>query len=367
MHQLATLSAPDHHALERDALADRLLHAAATTFDLFAVYIGDRLGFYEALAAGPLTSAGLASRTGTHARYAREWLEHQVVSGFVRVDDPGLPPEERLFSLPVGHAEVLAERESLSYLAPLAQLAAGVVAPIDDVVQAYRDGHGIPFEHYGRDAREGQARMNRTAFLYQLGQEWLPAIPGLEARLRSGPSRVADIGCGAGWSSIGVARCYPLAQVDGFDLDDASIALARVHARDAGLDRRVRFDSRDASDPALAGQYDLVMACEAVHDMADPVGALATMRRLVRDGGTVFMADERVADTFDPQAGRIEALMYGFSLLHCLPSGMCGHDPAGTGTVMRTGTLTAYAERAGFAAVDVLPIDHPLLRFYRLR
>lgn len=367
MSQAAVISTVASDAAERDAFADRLIRAATTTFDVFAIYLGDQLGFYEALAAGPLTGGALAARTGTHPRYAREWLEQQVVAGIVEVDDPTAQPALRHFSLPPAHAEVLADRDSLNYLAPLAQLVAGVVGPLRDVVAAYRTGGGIPFERYGRDALEGQARMNRAAFLQQLGQEWLPAVPGLRDRLEASASRVADLGCGAGWSSIGVARCYPNVQVDGFDLDQPSIEAARINAREAGLEGRVRFDSRDASEPGLAGQYDLVMACEAVHDMADPVGALQTMRRLVKPDGVVFVIDERVADRFEPEPGGYEGLMYGFSVLHCLPSGMCGHHPAGTGTVMRTDTLRSYAQAAGFGDVEVLPIEHPLFRFYRLR
>jgi len=358
----------DPAAERRAALSERLMNAASGAFILFSVYLGDQLGYYQALSTGgPLTAKELARRTGTHPRYAREWLEQQAVAGVVLVEDEQAPPESRRFRLPPGHDEVLARPDSLDYLAPMAQLVAGAVRPLEQVLNAYRSGGGVPYESYGRDLREGQARMNRAMFLYQLGQEWLAAVPGLAARLNSDPAaKVADLGCGAGWSAIGVARCYPRVQVDGFDLDEPSVALARKNAREAGLEGRLRFDVRDAGDPDLAGQYDLVMALECVHDMADPVGALRTMRRLAKPGAPVFVADERVEERFTPNAGGLEWLMYGFSVLHCLPAGMAAQPSAATGTVMRAETFRGYAGAAGFRRVEVLPVEHPMFRFYWL-
>jgi 2-polyprenyl-3-methyl-5-hydroxy-6-metoxy-1,4-benzoquinol methylase len=363
---MATATVPTTSTAEqRTAAADHLMSAAAGAFDIFAVYLGDRLGLYDVLASdGPLDAAGLAVRTGTDERYVREWLEQQAVAGIVGVEPFAAPAR---FYLRPGFEEVLVNRESLDYLAPLAQIIAGVVRPLDAVVAAFRTGAGVPYESYGRDLREGQARMNRAAFLYQLGQEWLPSVPGLAGRLRSGEARIADIGCGAGWSSIGMAQCYPHARIDGFDSDDASIALATTNAIEAGVADRVTFHVRDAGSPELAGTYDLVVALECVHDMSDPVAALRTMRGLARAAGVVLVVDERVADRFDPEAGGLEWLMYGFSVLHCLPVGRACCPSAATGTVMRTETLRSYARRAGFADLEILPIDHSLFRFYRLR
>jgi SAM-dependent methyltransferase len=177
---------------------------------------------------------------------------------------------------------------------------------------------------------------------------------------------VADIGSGAGWSSIGIARSYPNVRVDGFDLDAPSVALARANADEAGLNSRVRFHIRDAGDPALSGRYDLVTAFECIHDMADPVGALRAMRRLAGAHGAVIVADERVGDTFTPAGNDVEWMMYGWSLLHCLPVGMADQPSAATGTVMRADTLRRYALEAGFRDVAVLPIDNFFFRIYRL-
>jgi SAM-dependent methyltransferase len=355
-------------AEQRDAFINRMLQSAAGVFDTFAIYLGGRLGYYEALAQrGSLTSVELATRTGTNERYAREWLEQQTVTGILTVDNPQDGPQQRRFRLPAGHAEVLVARESLNYLAPLAQLLAGAVHPLEAIVDAYRHGGGVPFEDYGRDLREGQAGINRNMFLYELGQDHLPSIPDVHTRLQQNPSaRIADFGCGAGWSSIGMALAYPNVCVDGFDLDAASVALARQNVAAYGLGDRVQIHQRDAGDPDLAGQYDLVTAFEAVHDMSDPVSALHTMRRLINGSGAVLVVDERVSDVFSPEGNDVEWMMYGWSVLHCLPVGMVEHPAVGTGTVMRTGTLRQYALDAGFRQLEVLPIDNFFFRFYRL-
>ncbi|MGH3051418.1 MAG: class I SAM-dependent methyltransferase [Gaiellaceae bacterium] len=182
-----------------------------------------------------------------------------------------------------------------------------------------------------------------------LGNEWLASIEDVHHRLQADPpARVADIACGAGWSSIAIARAYPKAHVDGYDVDDASIAIARANAAEVGLEDRVNFQVRDAGDPALAGRYDLVTVFEAVHDMPRPVEVLGAMRRLAGEGGTVLVLDEKVADEFGAPGDDVERLMYTYSVLCCLPVGLSEQPSAATGTVMRTSTLRRYAREAGF-------------------
>jgi SAM-dependent methyltransferase len=253
-------------------------------------------------------------------------------------------------------------------MVPLAQLLVGATRPLPAVLEAYRNGGGVPFDEYGVDLREGQAAINYPAFWHQLPEEWLPAMPDVHARLQQAdpPARVADIGCGYGWSSLGMARGYPNVRVDGFDLDAPSIERARENAKRNHLEDRAYFQVRDAGDPSLAGHYDLVTCFEALHDMNNPVGALQTMRRLVKEDGTVLIVDERVGDAFTPTGNDVEWMMYGWSILHCLPVGMTDENAAGTGTVMRADTLRQYAKEAGFSKVEVLPIEHFFFRFYRL-
>lgn len=354
---------------QRDQFVERLLQSTAGTFDIFTMYIGDRLGFYQALSDnGWLTPHELASHTSTHERYVQEWLEQQTIAGILEVEDADAEAKSRRFRLPPGHAEVLVERESLNYLAPLAQIVVGATYPLSSVLEAYRTGGGVSYGDYGVDMREGQAGMNRATFLRMLGTEWLPSIPDVHERLEANPpARVADIGCGYGWSSIGIAQAYSKVLVDGYDLDEPSVKRARANAEQAGLSERVRFHVRDASDPTLAGHYDLVTAFECIHDMSDPVAALRTMLGLAGETGAVLIMDERVGETFTAKGNELEGFFYGFSVLHCLPAAMAEQPSAQTGTVMRPKTLRRYAEEAGFCDVEILPIDNFFFRFYRLK
>jgi 2-polyprenyl-3-methyl-5-hydroxy-6-metoxy-1,4-benzoquinol methylase len=177
---------------------------------------------------------------------------------------------------------------------------------------------------------------------------------------------VADVACGHGRSTLAIARGYPKVFVDGIDLNAPSIRRARELLAGSGLDGRVAFHNRDAGDPELSGRYDLVTIFEALHDMSHPVDVLRTLRGMLAEGGCVFVADERTADRFSPDAGDVERLHYGFSVLHCLPVGMVGDNAVGTGAVMRPATVRRYATDAGFAACEVLPIDDEFWRFYAL-
>ena len=344
------------------------LRSHARRFDIFAVYIGDQLGFYRSLAAdGPATSAQLAERTGTAERYTREWLEQQVVTGIPDRRRSGEIRRRAHLLLPEEYEAVFVDPDSFIGMAQGAQIFVGSVTPLPALLEAFRTGGGVPYEDYGADLAAGQARFNRPMLLHQLAQEYIPVMADIDARLRADPpAKVADIGMGMGWSSIGLARGYPKIQVDGFDLDAYSVEQANTIAAAEGLSDRVRVYCRDAGDPELAGQYDFALAVECVHDMANPVAVLSAMRRLVGPGGTVLIVDEHAEDEFVPNGSDLERMCYGFSILHCLPVGMVDKPSAETGAVMRPDTFRRYAAEAGFQQVEILPVDSETFYFYRL-
>ncbi len=348
------------------ALADRLFASFLGSLDVLTVHIGDQLGLYDALHRhGPLDVAAAAAATGTHPRYAREWLEQQTVAGLVSVVDPDLPADEREYYLDDAHAAVLCDRDSLAYLTPFARMISAAAIQLPNLLEAYRSGDGVGWAEYGELMRTAQADANRPLFLQLLGSDWLPSVPGVDALLRDG-GKVADIGCGDGWSSIGIASAYPAVTVEGFDVDADSIEAARANAAAAGLGDRATFTLVDAASVPAAGEYDLVTAFECVHDLPDPVGVLRSAHRMVRPGGAVVVMDEKVPERFTGPGDQVEQLMYGLSVLICLPDGLSHAGSVGTGTVMRPDTLQAYAREAGFADVEVLPIEHDMFRFYRL-
>jgi 2-polyprenyl-3-methyl-5-hydroxy-6-metoxy-1,4-benzoquinol methylase len=353
----------------RDAAVEQLFGGVIGALETFHVYLGVGLGLYAALRALPDASPGeLAAEAGIGERYAREWLEQQAVAGLIDVVSPVGDPTARRFRLPSEVAEVMTDRDSLSYMAPLARIVAGIAQTLPALLEAIRSGGGVPYAAYGEDLRQGVAAINRPMFLHQLASQWIPAMPDIQARLRSSdaPARVADLGCGTASSSIALARGYPAARVDGLDVDEASVIEARRNAEDAGVADRVHFDTRDASNPALSGRYDLITLFGTLHDMADPVGVLRGAARMLTAGGAVLVGDEKVAETFTAPGDDRERFAYGVSMLHCLPASLAEPGSVGTGTVMRPETLRRYAQDAGFSHVTVLPIDHDDWRFYRL-
>ncbi len=341
------------------ALAERLFGAALGAFDLAGVYLGDRLGYYRTLALeGPATADELARRTGTDARYAREWLEQQAVTAILETDGDGR------FALPDGHAAVVVDPVSTDLMAPLSRMVAAAMARLPELVEAYRSGEGVGWERYGDDMREGQAAFNRPAFTHLLTGEWLPAITDLHGQLLAGPSRILDVACGEGWSTLALAGAYPQARLIGIDLDAPSIEAAREHARAAGLDGRAEFICGDAA--SLDGEFDVALIIEAVHDMANPVPVLSAVRRALRPNGALIVVDERVAEAFTAPGDEIERFMYGWSITTCLPDGRSRQPSVATGTVMRPETLRRYAADAGFGSIEILPIENDFFRFYRL-
>ena len=349
------------------ALVERLFNATIGALELASIHIGNRLGFYRALADGAnMTSVDLAAHSATAERYVREWLEQQAVAGLLTVDNNDAAPSARRYALPAAHRPVFVDQEDLNHLAPIATLAIGVLGPMDTLIEAYRTGGGVPYEAYGANTREGIAAINRPMFVNLLAN-WLGSIPQVDKRLRSRPpARVADVACGSGWSSVAIARAYPDVIVDAIDIDTASIETARATVTAAGLTERVRPLVHDASDPELRGRYDLVTIFEALHDMNHPVEALRAARHMLAEGGSVVIGDERVAERFIAPGDEIERFNYGWSVVHCLAVGLLDQDSAGTGTVIRPDSVRAYATGAGFTHVELLPIENDFWRFYRL-
>lgn len=217
------------------------------------------------------------------------------MTGILTVDDVAATAANRRYILPPAHVEVLVNRASPAYLGALGHIT-DMTAVLTALTDSFRDGTGVPWAQYGDGARTMQAELNRPGYLTQLAQEWLPAMPDIEDRLHSvARCRVADVACGTGWSAIALATAYPNVVVDAFDADDASIAEARRNAAEAGVADRVRFEVRDAADPGLPERsYDLVTAFECIHDLPEPVEALAAMRRLTVADGFVLVADNAV-------------------------------------------------------------------------
>jgi 2-polyprenyl-3-methyl-5-hydroxy-6-metoxy-1,4-benzoquinol methylase len=350
-------------------LTDRVLMAALGWYELLTVQLGLRLGCYEQLADRPLTTGELAAGVGIAPRYAREWLEQQATAGLLTVmgeDDGG----ERRYGLGDAQRAVFTGPGSSTSLVHLVLQGGSMAATLPLVADAFRTGDGVPYAAFGEDMRRGIELENQPLFLDGL-TDWLAMVPGLAEQLRRPDCRIADVGCGTGWSSIALARACPSAQVDGFDLDDDSVVAARRNVEAAGLSSQVNVLVRDARDPGLVGRYQLVCAFETLHDMGDPTAALTACRSLVADEGVVLVADMAAAEEFSAPGDELERFLYAFSVLHCLPVGVADapspDKSAAIGTVLRPSLLERLAADTGFTSVTRLDVTHDKWRFWALR
>jgi SAM-dependent methyltransferase len=234
------------------------------------------------------------------------------------------------------------------------------------LADAYAAGGGVSWAGFGADARTAQAEMNRPWF-----ERELPGVLAgqgeLHQKLSRPGARIADVGCGAGWSTIALAMAYPAATLVGLDIDQPSIGLALENVKNSPATSRIDFTLADAAELPASGPFDVIFAFECLHDMPDPVRVLAKSKQALRPGGVMVIMDEASADSFTPNGDLVERLLYGWSITICLPDSLSHPGSVATGTVMRTETLRKYATAAGFDRVEILPTgEFGLWRFYQL-
>lgn len=247
---------------ELETFADKVFGDLLGAMSSYASTIGVTLGWYEALAeTDSMTSAELAATTKTDERYAREWLEQQTVTGYLNVIDPTLSNTDRRFSISPTAAEVLTNRSSLAYMAPFPGYVTSLGRSLDDIIEAYRTGAGYGWHEHGDGARCGQAEANRPMFLSLLGPEYLASIPAVDAALQVG-GRVADIGCGLGWSSIGIARPFPRQE------STATTLTARRSSKPGSTPPRPASPTESASTPKTSASSMLPATTSFSHSNA---------------------------------------------------------------------------------------------------
>ena len=306
------------------------------------VMIGGELGLWEAMAgAGPLTAAELATRSGVRERYVREWLAAQAASGYVDYD-----ASADTFTLPAEQAMALADEDSPVYLLGGYHLISSSYKDRAKIVERFRAGDGIGWHEHDPELFLGAERFFRPGYRAHLVPEWIPALAGVEAKLRAGGS-VADVGCGHGVSTILLAQAFPQAVVRGFDFHAASIERARDLARSEGVGDNISFDIASAKT-FPGGGYDLVCFFDCLHDMGDPVGALEHVRRTIDDDGTVMLVEPNAADTLADNLNPVGRVYYAASTLVCTPSSLDQEVGLGLGAQAGEQRLREVAEEAGF-------------------
>jgi SAM-dependent methyltransferase len=278
------------------------------------VVIGDRLGLYRAMADGAAVSAPeLAQRTGTDERYVREWLSNQAAGGYVSYD----PAREEFFLSPE-QSLALAQEGSPAFIPGAFQVATAAIKDEEKIERAFESGHGVGWHEHHHDLFAGTERFFRPGYAANLMTSWIPALDGMQPRLRAG-ALVADVGCGHGASTIMMAQAYPRSEFVGFDYHVPSITHARAAAAAAGLEDRVRFEV--ASAKAYPGDaYDLVCMFDCLHDMGDPVGAAAHVLATLAPDGTWLIVEPYAGDRLEDNLGPVGRVFYGASTLVCTPA-----------------------------------------------
>jgi 2-polyprenyl-3-methyl-5-hydroxy-6-metoxy-1,4-benzoquinol methylase len=306
-----------------------------------AVVVGDSLGLYKALATAAQRPDELAAATGTAPRYVEEWLRGQAAGGYVQYDTA-----TGQYSMTEEQAFALTDPDGPLFLPGAFQLALGTLAAVPHIAEAFRSGDGVAWKDQHHDVFVGCERFFRPGYVANLVSAWLPALDGVEAKLRAGAT-VADIGCGLGSSTILMAQAYPQTTVTGSDYHDGSIELARKRAVDAGLMHRVGFEVAGA-DSFHGGPYDLVTTFDCLHDMGDPVGAARHVRERLADDGTWMVVEPMAGDTVESNLNPVGRVYYSFSTFLCVPNAVSQGAARTLGAQAGEAAIRAVTEEAGF-------------------
>jgi SAM-dependent methyltransferase len=324
------------------------------------VLLGDRLGLYKSLAsAGPSTSGELAVVTGLNERNLREWLSGQAASGYVDYD-----AASSKFSLNDEQQMVFVHEDAPTFMAGGFDVIAAMFLDEEKVAAAFKTGTGVGWHEHCPCLFRGTERFFRPGYNANLVEAWIPALEGVEAKLKAGAS-VADVGCGHGASTVLMAKAFPNSHFVGFDYHAPSIERARQVAKAAGLDDRVRFEVASAQDFPGSG-YDLATMFDALHDMGDPVGAARHIRSTLASDGTFMLVEPNAGDTLSDNLNPFGRMFYSASTMICTPASQSQEVGLALGAQAGEARLTQVVREAGFSRVR-RATDTPLNMVLELR
>ncbi|MBV9272166.1 MAG: methyltransferase domain-containing protein [Candidatus Eremiobacteraeota bacterium] len=327
---------------KQNAFLGKMVGDIGATLTGALVIIGDKLGLYKTLATkGPLTSVELAALTGTHERYVREWLANQAASGYLEYD-----ATSQRYTLPPEHQPMLADENSPVLLCGLYQIAQTMYSDEPRIAEAFKTGSGFGWHEHDARLFGATERFFRPGYNANLTTAWIPALTGVEEKLRAG-GRVADVGCGLGTSTITMAKAYPRSTFTGFDYHRGSIEAARKAAKEHGVDDRVRFEVAPAKE--FPGRdYDFIACFDCIHDMGDPVGAAMHIRSALAKDGTFMMVEPFANDRLEDNLNPVGRIYYAASTILCTPSSIAQEVGAALGAQAGEARLRAVFEKAGF-------------------
>ena len=324
-------------------------------------YIGDRLGLFKALAPGTaFTTAALAAQTGLTERYVREWAATMAAAGYIDYN-----PAEATFRMTPEQATVLANEDTTFFTAGAFQYAVTCYRQIDKLMHAFRNGGGVPFSDFGPEIVEAIERLFHVGYETWVADQWIPAVPDIQHKLKQG-GEAAEVGCGAGQCLIPVAQAFPASRFCGYDVDAGSLDRAREKAKGAGIGERLSFERIAAESLPFAERFDLVMAFNCIHDMAQPRAALAGLRRVLKPDGALLWSEAEVSDQLEDNFNTFGRTLYGASTMHCLTVSLA-QDGEGLGSAISENLAQSLAAEAGFTTFEKLPIKNPLHQVFLAR
>jgi SAM-dependent methyltransferase len=329
-----------------NAFIGKMLGDLGGAFSVPSVRIGLRLGLFDALLkGGPATSEELAKRAGgLTERYVREWALAQAANGYVDYD-----ASSKQFSLPPEQAMVFAEKDSPVYLAGAFELVAAMIEGEPKVEHAFRTGAGVRWGDTAGCLFCATGAFFRPGYLHNIVQNWLPALDGVAAKLKSG-AKVADVGCGVGFSTLLMARAFPQSRFVGYDFHAPSVAEANRHVASHGVGDRVSFKEATAKDIKETG-YDLVTCFDCLHDMGDPRGCAAHMRRILKPDGTWMIVEPIAGNRPEDNMNPVGRLCYNASAMICVPTSLDQEVGEGLGAQAGEAKLTEVIRAGGFTKV----------------
>jgi SAM-dependent methyltransferase len=309
---MATAQAPALDMNKLNAFIGQFVTDLGASVHAGMVVIGEKLGLYKALAQGPVTSTELAHKTGTDARYVREWLASQAAGGYVTYDS-----SKDVFSLTEEQAFTLAQEDSPAYLPGAFELAIGSLAAVPRITESFQTGRGMGWHEHDDGVFHGCEKFFRPGYAANLVSSWIPALDDVQSKLEAG-ARVADVGCGKGASTVLMAKAFPKSQFFGFDYHDKSIEGARETARREGVFDRAAFSTATSKD-FPGKEYDFVAVFDCLHDMGDPVGAAAHVLSSLAKDGTWMIVEPFAGDELKDNLNPVGRVYYSFSTLLCTP------------------------------------------------
>jgi ubiquinone/menaquinone biosynthesis C-methylase UbiE len=343
------------------AFADKVFGDMAGAMTAGMGYVGVKTGLFRVMAGkGKMRAEDVAREAKLVPRYVEEWLKGMTAAKYLDYDSA-----TQTYALPDEHAFMLASEGTDHFMGGLFSMVPVLMRIAPDVATAFERGGGVAFEKFGADGVNGLDVMNRGQYEQRLTGYWLKALPDVKARLEAG-GRALDVGCGAGRVSVALARAFPKATVVGLDPDRESIRQAQAAAGEAGLSGRVTFIAANTGNLDRGEGFDLITACDCIHDFAARLLTLKQIRTLLKPAGTLFIIEPRAADQLEDNINPIATMLYGFSIFHCMTQSLAQGGP-GLGTCMGPARTEALLREAGFRGFQQLDIKSPTNLFYAAR